>query len=178
MRGRSSGRFDSGNTGIEGKMRARLSLHDPGDSNAPEEPEERARHVALHPTDTRILTRQNSNYAKPGETIELTIKEGVFTPTALDVRPGHAPGQMRDMACRAKFKEIMHKVIEEGDYVSHTIRSGARNWAPTRFRPHPLNRQTNFSKKEFEKAMDALLYAKEIKIVPNSRGHRAELVFI
>jgi hypothetical protein len=43
MRGRASGRLDSGNTGIEGKMRARLTLHDPGaPAEDNETPDERA----------------------------------------------------------------------------------------------------------------------------------------
>lgn len=180
MRGRSSGRFDSGNTGIEGKMRARLSLHDPGESGADDDsetPEERAHRIAINPSNKRILTRQNSNYAKPGETIELIIEGGAFSPAALHAsdRP---QGAMHDLAARAKFKEILHRIIEEGSYVSDTIRSGARNYAPTRFRPHPLNRQTNFTKKDFERAMDALLFDKEIKIVPGGRTHRAELRFV
>ena len=85
LRGRASGRLDSGNTGIEGKMRARLTLHDPGDEVEEDETrEERAYRIAVNPTDKRILTRVNSNYAKPGATIELVIRDGVFHPAAID----------------------------------------------------------------------------------------------
>jgi hypothetical protein len=154
MRGRSSGRFDSGNTGIEGKMRARLSLHDPGDGNEDdgESPEERAHRIALNPTEKRILTRQNSNYAKPGETIELTIKDGVFTPAALDVNAGPS----RNLSIRAKFLECLRAIKQEGRTV-HDVSNSPSRYAPKVFRAHPLNRPTRFSMRDFETAMNELI---------------------
>jgi RecA-family ATPase len=156
MRGRSSGRFDSGNTGIEGKMRARLSLHDPGDEDADDDepPEERARRIAVNPSDKRILTRQNSNYAKPGETIELLIQDGFFTPAALD--PNNQSGPRRALAARAKFLECLRAIKQEGRYV-HDMPNNPARYAPKVFRSHPLNRDTKFAVREFEVAMRDLL---------------------
>jgi hypothetical protein len=156
MRGRSSRRFDSGNTGIEGKMRARLSLHDPGDGDEDdnESPEERAHRIALNPTDKRILTRQNSNYAKPGETIELIVKDGVFTPAALD--PNNQSGPTRTLAARAKFLECLRAVKQEGRYV-HDVPNSPARYAPKVFRSHPLNRQSKYTVRDFEDAMRELL---------------------
>lgn len=156
--GRRSGRFDSGNTGIEGKMRARLSLHDPGDDEGIDEetPEERAHRVALHPTDKRILTRQNSNYAKPGETIELVIRDGAFFPSALDPAAAAQSGPMRTLAIRSKFLECLRAIKKEGRYV-HDAPTAPSRYAPAVFKSHPLNYQTRFSRKDFESAMRDLL---------------------
>jgi hypothetical protein len=169
MRGRSSGRFDSGNTGIEGKMRARLSLHDPGDGNEDdgESAEERAHRIALNPTDVRILTRQNSNYAKPGETIELNIRDGVFTPKALD--PNAQSGATRGLAVRAKFLDCLRAIRSSGRYV-HDASNVPDRYAPKVFREHPLNRPTKFSVRDFKSAMTELMGCDPPRIVLDREG--------
>ena len=43
VRGRASGSFDSGSTGWEAKVRARLSLHDPGDEDDDSDEDKRDR---------------------------------------------------------------------------------------------------------------------------------------
>ena len=60
-------------------MRARLTLHDPGETAEDDEtPEERAYRTALNPSDRRVLTRANSNYARPGENDRPGIRDGAF----------------------------------------------------------------------------------------------------
>ena len=165
MRGRASGRLDSGNTGIEGKMRARLTLHDPGDDGDEDEtPEERAYRAAVNPTEKRILTRANSNYAKPGEQIELVIKDGAFQPAAIDPTEAKLRGPMRMLACKATFLELLTQVTSEGRHVNN-VPNGPAFYAPRVFAPHSLNRSSGkFTVKEFEKAMLLLLADGRIKL--------------
>jgi RecA-family ATPase len=178
MRGRASGRLDSGNTGIEGKMRARLTLHDPGDgSDDDETPEERIYRTALNPTEKRVLTRANSNYAKPGAQIELVIKNGAFYPAAVDPTEAQKRGPMREHIVQDLFLQLLAQIKEEGRYVSNAS-FHASYYAPRVFAPHPLNRKTKANKKEFERAMLELLAAGKIKVEksgPPSKSH-AELV--
>jgi RecA-family ATPase len=174
MRGRASGRLDSGNTGIEAKMRARLTLHDPGDQAEEDEtPEERAYRIAVNPTGKRILTRQNSNYAKPGETIELVIKNGVFAPASIDPAEAARRGPNRDRAVQTLVVELLTQTKQEGRYVNNVPLHPA-TYAPRVFAPHPLNRKLNANKKEFERAMMELLAAGKIrleKVGPASKSH-------
>jgi RecA-family ATPase len=176
MRGRSSGRFDSGNTGIEGKMRARLSLHDPGKDTPDEEtPEERAHRIALDPSDKRILTRQNSNYAKPGETIELIIKEGAFYPAALDPSQNQR-GPMRDLTVNAKLLEILAAIKHEGRYVNDS-RTVPDRYLPQVFSKHRLNRTTNFSKRDFEAAKERMM-GERIQLVEGGLRNNRHMEFM
>jgi hypothetical protein len=69
--------LDSGSTGWEGKVRARLTLRDP---TADKNDEEQARPARLL-SDRRILTRAKSNYAPQGEEIELIFRGGGFAAT-------------------------------------------------------------------------------------------------
>lgn len=164
MRGRATRRLDSGNTGIEGKMRARLTIHDPGDdSDEGENGEERAYRIAVNPTDKRILTRVNSNYARPGETIELIIRDGVFVPAAIDPDEAKKRGPTRDRTVQALFLELLAQIKKEGRYVNNSTLHPIF-YAPRVFAPHPLNRKLNASKKEFERAMVELLAAEKIRL--------------
>jgi hypothetical protein len=178
MRGRASGRLDSGNTGIEGKMRARLTLHDPGDDGDDgETPDERAYRVALNPTDKRILTRVNSNYARPGKTNELIIREGAFFPAAID--PGQAArhGLTRDQAVKSLFLEPLAKTKREGRYVNNSVQHPS-SYAPRVFAPHPLNRKTKASKREFERAIVELLADEKIRLEQVGRPSKSHSEFV
>jgi hypothetical protein len=70
IRGRIAGTLDSGSTAWEGKVRSRISLHDPGDEV--DEDDKPKRQEPAKATDKRILTRHKSNYAPRGETLELS----------------------------------------------------------------------------------------------------------
>ncbi len=145
-------------------MRARLTLHDPGDqADEDETPEEHVYRTALNPSEKRILTRVNSNYAKPGETIELVIRNGAFFPVAIDPNEAAKRGPMRQDAVKAKFIELMAQIKTEGRYVNNTPQH-AHLYAPRVFAPHPHNRQSRFTKKEFEIAMRELLAANKIRL--------------
>ena len=159
VRGRASRRLDSGNSSIEGKMRARLTIHDPGDETNDDEDEsgeERAFRIATNPTDRRILTRVNSNYAKPGETIPLIVRDGIFVPEAIDPETAKLRGPYRAQAVKTLFLELLAQLKKEGRYVNNTP-THPEFYAPRAFAPHPLNKKLGANKKEFEKAMIELL---------------------
>jgi RecA-family ATPase len=174
QRGRASGRLDSGSTGWEGKTRGRLTLHDPGDdadADAAETPDQRDLRISRNPTDKRILTRAASNYARPGETIELVIRDGAFAITALDPTEAKKRGPLRDLEVDAKFLELIGKVKATGVWVNDTYTQPNR-YAPTVFSRHP-DRGT-ITKSEFENAMPRLMSHRRIRLVRvgnNKTGH-------
>ena len=160
VRGRASGSLDSGSTGWEAKVRARLSLHDPGDEDDEDKKAPRP------PTERRILTRQKANYARPGETIELICRDGVFTPAALDAeqaarRGARGPG--RDAECETRFLELLAKVRDQGGYV-HDAANVPSRYAPAVFTKRPDGK--TYSKAEYARAMQRLFVAKQLRIEP------------
>ena len=172
--------LDSGSTGWEGKVRARLVLHDPaGDEQDGED--ERSRAIRMvntirNPSNERILTRAKCNYAKPGEQIPLLLKDGVFVPKNID--PGAAPqrGPMRDAACETKFLELMAKVKAAGDYVNKAV-SSKGHYAPKVFARHPD--RGDFTQSEFENALNRM-FGTRIRLDeagPTGRRHK-ELVMM
>ena len=177
VRGRASRRLDSGNSSIEGKMRARLTIHDPGDETNDDEDEsgeELAFRIATNPTDRRILTRVNSNYAKPGETIPLIVRDGIFVPEAIDPKTAKLRGPYRAQAVKNLFLDLLAQLKKEGRYVNNTP-THPEFFAPRAFAPHPLNKKLGANKKEFEKAMIELLAAGKIRLErvgPPSKSHR------
>jgi RecA-family ATPase len=163
--GISSGTLDSGSTGWEGKVRARLTLHDP-EANADDE--DRTRPIRML-SDRRILTRAKSNYAPPGEEIELIFRNGGFD--AVGPAPGLARGPMRDLAANAKFLELLDKVRRTGDYVNNSP-SVPGKYAPMVFAVH--RDRGGFTKAEFVRALRRLLADGRIRIVqagPKGRTH-------
>ena len=150
--------LDSGSTAWENGSRCRLTLHDPGDG---QEGEQQA--AIRPPSDRRILTRVKSNYAKPGEQIELVLRDGGFFPAAIDPAAVPKSGPLHDRVVEAKFLELLHLVDKAGGYVSDS--SAAREkYAPHMFSQHPLN-DKKFGKKDFERAMIRLLtISKRIRI--------------
>jgi RecA-family ATPase len=163
VRGRASGALDSGSTGWEAKVRARLSLHDPG--NEDDKDADSKVRAPRPPTDRRILTRQKANYASPGETIELICRNGVFTTAALDpeqaARRARGPG--RKAECDERFLELIQKAEAAIRYV-HDASNIPSHYAPAVF----AARQDSggFSKAEFTRAMRRLLEAGRIRSVP------------
>lgn len=155
-RGVAQGTLDSGSTGWEGGVRARLALHDPAVEEGDEDENLVARmlRVALTPSNERILTRAKSNYAIPGDEIPLVLKDDVFVPK--NIVPGATPrtGPMRNKACDAKFRDLLDKVRADGRYVNDN-KSTPRLYAPKVLARHEDH--GDFTEKEFEKAMDRQL---------------------
>jgi RecA-family ATPase len=160
VRGRSQGTFDSGSTGWEAKVRARLSLHDPGD-----EGEDEDKRTPRPPTERRILTRQKANYARPGETIELICRNGVYTTAALDPEQAGLRDRepSRDAACEARFLELLAKVRDQGSYVHDA------NNVPSRYAPLVFTKRSDgvtYSKAEYARAMQRLFVAGRLRLEP------------
>jgi RecA-family ATPase len=158
--GISSGQLDSGSTGWEGKVRARLTLHDPA-SEVDDEPR------GVRPmSDRRVLTRAKSNYAAQGETIELILLNGGLAPAGLALH-GPKRGPLRDLAADAKFLDLLDKVRRTGAYV-HDGPSTPARYAPAVFAGHPEH--GDFSKAEFARAMRRLFTAGRIRLVEAGRA--------
>jgi RecA-family ATPase len=147
---KAGGRMDSGSTGWEGGVRARIALtksNDPeGDDEEPGKPPE--------DTNDRTLTLWKSNYAPPGKTISLVWKDGVFTTSALDPEKAQQRGPGRNAACDEKFLDLLRAVIAQGGYVNDAVSHPAR-YAPTVFASRPEGKA--FGKLEYKRAMDRLL---------------------
>lgn len=144
---KTGGRMDSGSTGWEGGVRARIALTRP----EVEEPEE-----GKPPTDSgdRLLTLWKSNYAAPGKALDLVWKEGVFTTGALDPEKAKARGPHRNLACSDKFLELLRAVIVAGSYVNDSPNQPAR-YAPAVFSARPDGKL--FSRPEYTRAMQRLI---------------------
>jgi RecA-family ATPase len=156
---KTGGRMDSGSTGWEGGVRARIALTRP----EAEEPED-----GKAPADggDRLLTLWKSNYAAPGKAVDLVWKEGVFTTGALDPEKARARGPGRNAACTEKFLELLRAVTEQGGYVHDSANVPAR-YAPAVFAARPEGKL--FSKAEYTRAMQRLLGASRLRY-ENKRG--------
>ena len=169
-RGIAQGALDSGSTGWEGKVRARLVMHDPAIEEEDDEEEEIAAkilRVARNPSNERILTRAKCNYAAPGAEIPLILKNGVFMPK--NIVPGATPrtGPLRKAAADAKFLELLGKVRDARGYVNDEP-STPRHYAPTVFASHPDH--GDFTKQEFEKALNRLIGTGRIEYLEEKHG--------
>jgi RecA-family ATPase len=170
VRGRTSGTMESGSTHWDAGVRSRLSWHDPTTADADAE-------TPISPDPTlirRVLTRQKSNYAPAGETMELVFRDGGFTPAAVDPDVAkerqHGPG--RDAACERRFLDLLAKVRASGDYV-HKAYTDPSHYAPTVFTAIPSGK--GFSKPEYTRAMHRLSDAGRIRLEPfgaPSRGQK------
>lgn len=146
-RGRASGRMESGSTGWEGGVRARIALTKPDQENAED---------GKPPPDTkdRLLTLWKSNYAPPGRALDLVCERGVFTTAALDSEKVRARGPERNAACEEKFLALLDAVFKIGGYVNDSANQPSR-YAPAVFAARPDGK--TFSKPEYKRAMDRLL---------------------
>ena len=152
-RGRQTGSMESGSTGWEGGMRSRVGLNDPGPEG---DGDEQAPQIG---SDRRILTRLKCNYARPGETIALVIREGTFFMTTVGPEAAANPpksGPLRNQACEVKFLELLAAVAEQGSHVNESVHSG--RYAPKEFAQHPG--RGDFRETEFARAMRRLFEAK------------------
>lgn len=169
VRGKRDGTMDSGSTGWEGGVRARLGWGDPtaaedhNDSTTPD-PDQII----------RVLTLLKANHAAPGRKLELLWRDKLgFVPTAVASELPHPQrGPVRDTACEAKFVELLIKVGAAGDYV-HNSRNDPGRYAPMVFAQRPDGK--HYSQAEYLRAMGRL-FATERLIMepfgPPSRGKR------
>lgn len=150
---KAGGRMDSGSTGWEGGVRARIALTRP----EAEEPED-----GKPPSDggDRLLTLWKSNYSAPGKSLDLVWKEGVFTTGALDPEKAMARGPQRNVACSEKFLELLRAVTAQGGYVNDSVSHPAR-YAPAVFAARPEGKL--YSKAEYTRAMQRLLGARKLR---------------
>jgi RecA-family ATPase len=154
--GRNSGTFESGSTGWEGKERARLHLRDPAQDqdDAPAHQQH---------SNKRVLIRAKSNYAMPGEEIQLVFEDGGFKRFGGDVPRGH----IRDLAADAKFLELLRSCNKLGRHI-HDAASHPGQYAPKVFASHP--ERADFSQAEFKRAMDRLFAAGRISLKRDRSG--------
>lgn len=162
VRGRFDRTLESGSTGWENKVRARLTIHDPAMDPANAGEDEDGRKTRPQPSDQRILTRVKCNYASQGEEMTLVFRNGGFLPE--DINPDTAPlkGPARDIAARSKFLELLDAVSGPDRWVHMTPTSKDR-YAPAVFVSHPDNKD-KFTEKEFAKAMRWLRDKKQIRM--------------
>jgi len=150
QRGRKEGgRQESGNSGWEGCMRARVGL----DIDRTES-EEGGNPYRPDPVgEGRTLILWKSNYSKAGVTLDLICKNGVFTTAALDPEKAQARGVGARDACKAKFIELLRKATEMGKSVNDSG-SHPSTYAPALFASHPDGK--NFSKAQYVRALQEL----------------------
>jgi RecA-family ATPase len=160
--GRSSGTFESGSTGWEGKERARLHLRDPA-QDQDDEPKHQQH------SNKRILTRAKCNYAMPGEEIELVFEDGGFKRVFDNMPRGH----MRNLQADDKFLELLRKHNRLGRPI-HDASNHPDRYAPKVFADDP-DRGT-FTLLEFKRAMSRLFSAERIMLRWNAHQKRNELI--
>ena len=153
LSGASSGSGSSGSTGWVGTFRAHLYLSSP----KPEQGE-------APDLDVRILTRGKANFARRGETIDLTWKNGVFVATRVSAG---IIGSIERRTAERVFLDLVHKTTTENQPVSSNNRAG--NYAPRVFAQRPAAERQNFKVADFERAMQALLSKEEIFNTPYGR---------
>jgi hypothetical protein len=145
--GLSSGSGDSGSTGWSNAFRSRAYLNRPEAENG--EPVD---------NDARVITRKKANFASVGDTIKLHWRNGVIIPDGLST-----PNYFRRTADET-FLALLDDMTRENQKVSPKPRAG--NFAPALFLRRPKNDRGDYQRADFERAMQALLKAGQIKIVP------------
>jgi hypothetical protein len=157
QRGRKEGgRQESGNSGWEGCMRARLGL----DIDRTEKEEVGANPYRPEPVgEGRTLILWKSNYSQAGITLDLICKNGVFTTIALDPERAKQRGINANAACEEKFLELLAEHFARGVYLHMTVQVHA-SYAPLVF---SIVSNHAFSVPEFKRAMNRLLGNGRIK---------------
>jgi RecA-family ATPase len=146
--GVNSGSGESGSTAWIGAFRSQLYLSSPK-ADGEEHPD----------PDARLLTRKKSNAARRDETIELRWHDGVFIRTG---PPTRTLGSIERRNCEAVFLDLLDKVNAEGQPVSSNTKSG--NYVARLFARRPD--QDRFKRADFERAMQTLFVAGEIRNEP------------
>jgi RecA-family ATPase len=153
--GMNSGSGESGSTAWIGTFRSQLYLTTPKtDANAePPDP------------DLRMLSRRKSNAARRDEQVELRWKDGVFVSAA---PPGGIIGAIERRTCERVFLDLLARLKDEGQHVSHNSRAG--NYAPRIFGLRPD--RDRFGPADFARAMQALFAQRKIIITPRRGSDR------
>ena len=163
LRGLKDRSLMSGNTGWEGKVRARITLEDPTD-------EDEETDKPLHnQSDQRTLTLAKANYGKAGAAIDLIVRDGFFLPADLDPKAASLKGISREIAARSKFIELLDAVTTPDRWV-HDSPSNKTRYAPKVFATHPD--RGSFTERDFAKAMKYLLDTKRIRLASFTQGGR------
>jgi RecA-family ATPase len=117
------GRLESGSTGWEASVRARIGLTWPREEDSKDEDP-----LAMEKTNERTLTLIKANYGRPGSTIDMIVENGVFIPKfATDPgavqKPTRPTPEQIGAACEKKFFELLKQVEKQGLYVSRASTS-------------------------------------------------------
>src|SRR5262249_19258797 len=109
----------------------------------------------------RTLEVMKANYGPTGETITLQWKNGLFLPVA-------APGSLEKLAREQKVDELFLVLLDhctgQGRWVNDKKTSPA--YAPNRFASEPEAKAGKVTKRELTEAMERLLRAGKIHVVP------------
>jgi RecA-family ATPase len=160
--GLSTGNLDGGSTGWNNSARSRWSLQRPVDEDGNE----------VLGSDERILTRRKANYASVGDTIRLQWIDGVMVSTDSGASPYTALA--RRAQCEGLFLDMLDRAEAQGRPVSQSLNAG--NFAPKVFSKAP-DRQ-GFSKRDFESAMEVLLAAGQLVVVPYGSASRGTVKLV
>jgi RecA-family ATPase len=161
-RGKAPVTMESGSTHWEAGVRSRLSWVDPDTKDD----DDRAHNVA--DITRRRLTRVKANYARPGEFIDLILRNGGFVPEAVDPETAKTRqrGPAHDAACDQRFLERLAQVREQGRYV-HDFANVPGRYAPKVFAV--MDGRSGFSEAAFTRSMSRLFDAGRIKIAEHNR---------
>lgn len=147
--GLNDGSGTSGSTAWNNAVRSRFYLHR-SEADDGEEPDENA----------RVISRKKSNYARRGEFLNLTWNDGVLIP--LDSGSGGMVGTIERRNAENVFLELLGLFERQNRPVSDSVH--ASNFAPKMFAKQPWTERQGFKRPDFERAMEALFSADEIKI--------------
>lgn len=106
----------------------------------------------------RVLTRVKANYARMGESLEMVWDRGIFRP--VEARDADMPAHIRHASCDASFLDLFRKCWANDLHVYDSPQI-PRTYAPAIFAKHPDN--DGYSKKDYQAAMERLLYAGKLK---------------
>jgi RecA-family ATPase len=116
----------------------------------------------------RLLSRKKANYASIGDFIKIHWQNGVFVPNALST-----PSYFRRSADDV-FLALLDAMTGEGQKMSPKPKAG--NYAPALFMKRTQKEREDYRRPDFERAMQALLQRRLIKIVaygpPSDRSEK------
>jgi RecA-family ATPase len=150
LTGLASGSGTSGSTAWNNSVRSRLYLNRITDNGYEADP------------DKRILTVMKSNYARRGNEIGLTWRDGAFWPDASQGRLDRAAASQK---AERVFVGLLRQFSDQGRYVSP---NPSNSYAPATFAKHP--EAEGVTKRAFQDAMEVLLRRGAVMIAEHGRG--------
>lgn len=150
LSGLNSGTGTAGNTGWNNAVRSRIYMtHPRGDDDDDPDP------------DMRLLSRKKANYARRDDSISIKWINGVFVSQEPGVGiVGNLDRATKNRRAQEVFLKLLDRRETENRPVSHKSKSG--NFAPKEFSRY-ADRE-GFTKKDFDKAMEALFADGTIKV--------------